>query len=263
MILVAGLAALHERVSGTAQALSAARVAAGAVVGCARAGRRRGAGGLAAAVGPVVDRGQCRPVAGGACDAGRGARCRAGRCHVAARRRRRACLLGRRMRTDAAVLEAARRAGLLVRWTDVAGVEREVAPDVLRAVLEGLQGDAAPEHGGLRTACCGQLLAMPDAAGAACWVDEHGAVLPARADAQGRWRVPDQPGYWQWRRGDRQQAVAVAPQRAGGRRARCAAGACRRRSTAFAPLATLASVTAPAVHDGANCCTVTAAMQWR
>ncbi|UID77040.1 4-alpha-glucanotransferase [Stenotrophomonas maltophilia] len=118
------------------------------------------------------------------------------------------------MSTDAAVLEAARRAGLLVRWTDVAGVEREVAPDVLRAVLEGLQGDAAPEHGGLRTACCGQLLAMPDAAGAACWVDEHGAVLPARADAQGRWRVPDQPGYWQWRRGDRQQAVAVAPQRA-------------------------------------------------
>lgn len=118
------------------------------------------------------------------------------------------------MSTDAAVLEAARHAGLLVRWTDVAGVEREVAPDVLSAVLEALQGDAAPEHGGLRTACCGQLLAMPQAAGAACWVDEQGAVLPAHPDAQGRWRVPDQPGYWQWRQGGRQQAIAVAPQRA-------------------------------------------------
>lgn len=118
------------------------------------------------------------------------------------------------MSTDAAVREAARRAGLLDRWTDVAGVEREVAPDVLRAVLEGLQRDAAPEHAGLRTACCGQLLMMPEATGAACWVDDQGTELPARADTRGRWRVPDQPGYWQWCQGGQQWAVAVAPQRA-------------------------------------------------
>ncbi len=48
------------------------------------------------------------------------------------------------MNTDAAVRETARRAGLLVRWTDVAGAAREVAPDVLRAVLEGLQCEAVP-----------------------------------------------------------------------------------------------------------------------
>lgn len=118
------------------------------------------------------------------------------------------------MSADAAVRQEAGRAGLLVRWTDVAGVEREVAPDVLRAVLAGLARDGAPVAPSLLTACCGQVLAMPEATGAACWVDEQGAALPARADAQGRWRVPDQPGYWQWRRGDRQQTVAVAPQRA-------------------------------------------------
>lgn len=118
------------------------------------------------------------------------------------------------MNTDAAVREAARRAGLLVRWTDVAGAEREVAPDVLRAVLSEFACDGVPVVHPLLTACCGQLLAMPEATGAACWVDEQGTALPARADAQGRWRVPDQPGYWQWRQGGQQQAVAVAPQRA-------------------------------------------------
>ncbi len=118
------------------------------------------------------------------------------------------------MNTDAAVREAARRAGLQVRWTDVAGAEREVAPDVLRAVLAEFACDGAPGAHPLLTACCGQLLAMPEAVGAACWVDEQGAELPARTDAQGRWRVPDQPGYWQWRQGGQQQAVAVSPQRA-------------------------------------------------
>ncbi len=92
--------------------------------------------------------------------------------------------------------------------------EREVPPDVLRAVLAEFACDGAPGAHPLLTACCGQLLAMPEATGAACWVDEQGAALPARADAQGRWRVPDQPGYWQWRQGGQQQAVAVAPQRA-------------------------------------------------
>lgn len=118
------------------------------------------------------------------------------------------------MNTDATVRDAARRAGLLVRWTDVAGAEREVAPDVLRAVLAEFACDGAPVDHPLLTACCGQLLALPAATGAACWVDEQGTELPARADAQGRWRVPDQPGYWQWRQGGQQQAVAVAPQRA-------------------------------------------------
>ncbi|MCU1020271.1 4-alpha-glucanotransferase [Stenotrophomonas maltophilia] len=118
------------------------------------------------------------------------------------------------MRTDTSVRDAARRAGLLERWTDVAGVEREVAPDVLRAVLEGLHCDGAPVRARLLTACYGQVLVMPEATGAACWVDEQGRELPARPDAQGRWRVPDQPGYWQWRQGGRQQAVAVAPPRA-------------------------------------------------
>ncbi|MDV3514054.1 4-alpha-glucanotransferase [Stenotrophomonas sp. C1657] len=118
------------------------------------------------------------------------------------------------MITDASVREAARRAGLLVRWTDVAGVEREVGPDVLRAVVEGLQCDGAPVHPPLLTARCGQALAMPEATGAACWVDEQGREQAARADAHGQWRVPDRPGYWQWRQGGRQQAVAVAPQQA-------------------------------------------------
>jgi hypothetical protein len=69
----------------------------------ARAGPRRGAGGLAVAIGPMVDRDQRGPCAGGACGAGRRVRRGAGRCRDAAGRRRRAGLLDRRMNTDAAV----------------------------------------------------------------------------------------------------------------------------------------------------------------
>ena len=127
----------------------------------------------------------------------------------------------------------------------------------------GLHCETVPEYAGLRTACCGQLLAMPEAAGAACWVDEQGTALPARADAQGRWRVPDQPGYWQWRRGDRQQAVAVAPQRAWWPRGTLRGWGLSAQVYSLRALAMPASVTVPAVHGGASCCTGMAATHWR
>ena len=93
-------------------------------------------------------------------------------------------------------------------------VPREVAPDVLRAVLEALQAMQRPS-----TVACARLAVDScwrcprRQAQRAGWMS-RGAVLPAHPDAQGRWRVPDQPGYWQWRQGGRQQAIAVAPQRA-------------------------------------------------
>jgi hypothetical protein len=229
----------------------------------ARAGPRRGAGGLAVAIGPMVDRDQRGPCAGGACGAGRRVRRGAGRCRDAAGRRRRACLLDRRMNTDAAVRETARRAGLLVRWTDVAGAAREVAPDVLRAVLEGCSARRCPS-----------TLACARPAADSCWRCRRQPARRAGWMSRAQ-RCPPVPmrrgaGACRTSRVTGSGAGATSNRRLrwrhsvpGGRGARCAAGACRRRSTACARPVMPASVTAPAVHDGASCCTVTAATHWR
>lgn len=117
------------------------------------------------------------------------------------------------MSGDTALHAAARSAGLTPQWEDVAGRHCEVAPEVLRAVLQVLQPQAetgAPLH----TAICGEAVVLPCAAGAACWVDETGQQRDARQDAAGRWPVPLQPGYWHWQQGPRRIEVAVAPQKA-------------------------------------------------
>ncbi|AVJ33260.1 4-alpha-glucanotransferase [Stenotrophomonas sp. MYb57] len=116
--------------------------------------------------------------------------------------------------SEAAMLqEEARRAGVLTRWVDVDGVEREVEREVLRAVLQSVKADG-PIRQRLRTARCGDAVAMPRATGTACWVDDQGVEMEARTDANGRWRLPDQPGYWHWQQGAQRQLVAVAPQHA-------------------------------------------------
>lgn len=118
------------------------------------------------------------------------------------------------MSGDAALRAAARTAGLMPQWEDVSGRHCEVAPDVLRAVLQVLQPQAREVDAPLHTAICGEAVVLPGAAGAACWVDEAGQHVDARQVAAGKWLVPLQPGYWHWQQGPRRIAVAVAPQKA-------------------------------------------------
>lgn len=111
----------------------------------------------------------------------------------------------------------ARAAGLHPQWVDVAGTAREVPEAVLRRVLQALQAepDAPPvAMQALRTAQCGQALALGGRAARAVWVDESGHAAEVRADAQGRWPAPVVPGYYRWQQGARSIAVAVAPARA-------------------------------------------------
>lgn len=118
------------------------------------------------------------------------------------------------MSSDATLQAAARSAGLMPQWEDVSGRHCEVAPDVLRAVLQVLQPHAEAAGAPMHTAICGEAVVLPSAAGAACWVDEAGQQRNARQDAAGRWPVPLQPGYWRWQQGPRCIPVAVAPQKA-------------------------------------------------
>lgn len=118
------------------------------------------------------------------------------------------------MSGDAALRAAARTAGLMPQWEDVSGRHCEVAPEVLRAVLQVLQPQAEEVDLPLHTAICGEAVVLPAAAGAACWVDEAGQQIDARQVAAGKWLVPSQPGYWHWQQGPRRIAVAVAPQKA-------------------------------------------------
>lgn len=118
------------------------------------------------------------------------------------------------MSGDTALQAAARSSGLMPQWEDVSGRNCEVAPEVLRAVLQVLQPQAETAGALLHTAICGEAVVLPGAAGAACWVDETGRQCDARQDAAGRWPVPLQPGYWHWQQGPRRIAVAVAPQKA-------------------------------------------------
>ena len=118
------------------------------------------------------------------------------------------------MSRDAALQAAARAAGLMPQWEDVSGRQCEVRPDVLRAVLQALQPDRADAGRPLHTAICGEAVALPGAAGVACWLDEAGEESVARQEGDGRWRVPSQPGYWHWQQGQRRIAVAVAPEKA-------------------------------------------------
>lgn len=118
------------------------------------------------------------------------------------------------MNGDAALQAEARTAGLLPQWEDVSGRHCEVAPDVVRAVLQALQLQAEGTSTPLLTAICGEVVVLPATAGAACWVDEAGQHVDAHQVAAGQWGVPLQPGYWHWQQGARRIAVAVAPQKA-------------------------------------------------
>ncbi|MGE6334728.1 4-alpha-glucanotransferase [Stenotrophomonas sp. NPDC077659] len=118
------------------------------------------------------------------------------------------------MSGDTALHAAARSAGLMPQWEDVSGRRCEVAPEVLRGVLQVLQPQTEAPAAPLRTAICGEAVVLPGAAGAACWVDETGQQCDAHRDGAGRWLVPRQPGYCHWQQGTRCIAVAVAPQKA-------------------------------------------------
>lgn len=118
------------------------------------------------------------------------------------------------MSADAALQAAARAAGLMPQWEDVAGRQCEVAPEVLRAVLRALQPGAESPFSPLYTAVCGQPLVLPGAAGPARWVNEAGDAVDARQDDAGRWHAPVQPGYWHWQHMQQSIAVAVAPPKA-------------------------------------------------
>ncbi|AWH29375.1 4-alpha-glucanotransferase [Stenotrophomonas sp. YAU14A_MKIMI4_1] len=118
------------------------------------------------------------------------------------------------MSTDAALQSAARAAGLMPEWEDVSGRHCTVSPAVLRVVLAQLQPDPDAQHAPLRTAICGQPVALPAVSGMAGWVDEAGRTHDAWQDSRGAWTAPEKPGYWHWQQGRRSIAIAVAPQKA-------------------------------------------------
>lgn len=113
---------------------------------------------------------------------------------------------------------AAEQAGIKIAWTDVAGTDRVVGDAALDAILDALgaqdvsaQADASP----LLTAVAGAALVIPGSSAAdAQWLDEKGQAHAASHAGGAQWRVPDAPGYWQWRQRGRLQAVAVAPVKA-------------------------------------------------
>ena len=113
---------------------------------------------------------------------------------------------------------AAEQAGLVVDWTDVAGVARRVDDAALDALLDALgstgsatSADAPP----LLTVVAGESVRVPGSGDSdAHWIDEAGQAQAAVRDSAGGWTAPDAPGYWHWRQRGRLQAVAVAPVRA-------------------------------------------------
>lgn len=122
------------------------------------------------------------------------------------------------MRADDGLEARARRHGVQVEWTDVAGRERRVTPDVLDAVIGALDaqaGQASQAAVPLLTSVCGHAVTIEGStATAAIWTDESGGTIDARRDDDGNWPAPGMPGYWRWQQGRREQSVAVAPARA-------------------------------------------------
>lgn len=124
--------------------------------------------------------------------------------------------------------ELAGAAGLLVDWTDVAGVPQRVDDSVLKGVLAGLglpattslqrrdalQRLAAQRHDlPLQTAMVRETVAVGPPDAACVWVHEDGGSESTRTDAVGRVAAPARPGYWTVACAGRVQPVAVAPAR--------------------------------------------------
>lgn len=148
------------------------------------------------------------------------------------------------MTADRALQAQARRAGLLISWTDAEGVPREVAPLTLRRLLDALDSTAdVAASPTLHVGRVGARLSLPgDLAGRRCRLrpdrsiawrnggdeDERAtsdAVIETHDNGNAALALPPVPGYYRLEVGDRDIAVAVAPSRCPELRTRCPAPA--------------------------------------
>lgn len=136
----------------------------------------------------------------------------------------------------------AEQAGVQVQWRNFRGDQQEVAPEVLRAVLQALQYDVSDERScdralaemaadererlpALIVGTAGRSLTLPralngSATGDQGWLwpeDEKSEPLPVAIDTDGelaRCRaLPDQPGYYRLELAGKSVRLALAPQR--------------------------------------------------
>ena len=132
------------------------------------------------------------------------------------------------MNSAPSLAEVAAAAGLMVDWTDVAGIPQRVEDHVLAAILERLALPAATslqrrdalqalaawqQPRALRTARVRERVAVGPVDAACVWVHEDGSSESARTDATGHVDAPTRPGYWTVACAGVVQHVAVAPLR--------------------------------------------------
>ncbi|MFI8716735.1 4-alpha-glucanotransferase [Stenotrophomonas sp. NPDC077464] len=132
------------------------------------------------------------------------------------------------MNSMPSLADVADAAGVLVRWTDVAGQPQRVADGALAAILarlglsvttpaqrrESLHWLASHQHPGpLRTAVERERVIVGPADAACVWVHEDGSSESTRTDAAGGVDAPARPGYWSVACAGQVQQVAVAPAR--------------------------------------------------
>ncbi|OEY99563.1 MULTISPECIES: 4-alpha-glucanotransferase [Stenotrophomonas] len=132
------------------------------------------------------------------------------------------------MNSAPSLAEVAAAAGVMVDWTDVAGIPQRVGDRALVAILERLALPAATslqrrdalqalsgrqQAGVLRTAIVRESVAVGPVDSACVWVHEDGSSESTRTDAGGRVDAPARPGYWTVACAGVVQQVAVAPVR--------------------------------------------------
>jgi 4-alpha-glucanotransferase len=123
--------------------------------------------------------------------------------------------------TDAQLLDLAQAAGLAVDWIDFDGVQRQVSPDILRAVLTALGHDlAAPiQTLGARPATdflileVGVPFDLPATARSAQLTLEDGSGRDLAGDGQALRLLIDTPGYHTLELDGRSLTLAVCPRR--------------------------------------------------
>lgn len=130
------------------------------------------------------------------------------------------------MNSAASLADVAAAAGVMVDWTDVAGMPQRVDDQALAAILERLALPAATslqrrdalhalavrhQAGVLRTAIVRESVAVGPVDSACVWVHEDGSSESTRTDAGGRVDAPARPGYWTVACAGVVQRVAVAP----------------------------------------------------
>lgn len=120
--------------------------------------------------------------------------------------------------TDAPIHAAAEAAGIALSWTDIYGSTHEVAPEVLRGILDALEPTpAAATSIPMVTAECDQLIALPGTVGPCQLQLEDGTLREFIAEPQSENRIIipalSIPGYHTLLHPAGRTTIAVAPRR--------------------------------------------------